>query len=455
MSQTAFILIVAADPNAGQRLRDALRERYGHSCLVVHDLEDALDSIRAKRPDLVVCDAWIDGEAVASPLAELLDRLAKDATLAVIGGADPLPPTEQVRVVALQAEDDPLKLLGPLSIAATKAVSRREDRLLRESIEERRTDVFEGIVGSSGAIKHIVERIRKVAPRTNLTVLILGETGTGKELIAEAIHKLSPRAHKPLLALNCAGLNENLLESQLFGHVRGAFTGADRDQKGYFVAADGGTLFLDEIGDMPPLMQAKVLRALERREITPLGSTEVKRVDVRLVAATHVNLKKAVEDERFREDLYYRLRQWVIEVPPLRERREDIPLLAHHLLEDANRKHKTRVDGISSEAMQLLTKYSWPGNVRELANAIETLAVEVEDRRIDADDLPLEVRGSREIVPVAFSSMVGLTMADAERLMIERALASTNGNREQAAKMLKIGTRTLYRKLKEYGLQAP
>jgi two-component system response regulator HydG len=192
---------------------------------------------------------------------------------------------------------------------------------------------------------------------------------------------------------------------------------------------------------------------LELREFTPVGSTDLQRVDVRLIAATNTNLRERVQEHEFRDDLFYRLNQWVIEVPPLRERRQDIPLLAHHLLREASEQHGLNVDGISSEAMNLLTKYYWPGNVRELKNVIESVACEVEDRQLEADDLPEHIRGARDIVPVSASGLVGLTMEQVERMMIERTLQATEGNREQAAKMLNIGTRTLYRKIKEYDLQ--
>ena len=451
MAQAAFILIVTTDEAKGRRLRELLHERHGHSCNLVSSLDAALDSIRQKAPDVVVADARVGGSAVVRPLAELLDSLSPDATLIAVGDREPAPAARHIQFVALVEPAEAAGLVDPIARAAAEAVARRGDRLLKQSIEEHKYEVFEGMVGMSPAIQRIIERIKKAA-RTNLTVLILGETGTGKELIAEAIHRRSPRMRKPLKTVNCAGLNENLLESELFGHVKGAFTGAVVDRKGYFVAADGGTLMLDEIGDMPITMQAKLLRALERREITPVGSTDVRRVDVRLIAATHADLRKQVEEKAFREDLYYRLNQWVIEVPPLRERRQDIPLLAHFLLEQANATHGTQVTGISSEAMAYLTKHYWPGNVRELGNLIEVLAVELGDRKIEADDLPEHLRGPRDIVPASAASMVGLTMAEVERLMIERTLAATGGNREQAAKMLDIGTRTLYRKIKEYGL---
>jgi two-component system response regulator HydG len=450
MTRAAFVLVLTDDQALGQRLREDLRERYGHVCNVVNDLAEALDSIRARPPDVVLTRSQVGGTTTVPPLAELLDAVARDAALLIRGAAE-LPQVRHIHLTAMDDTADAAALAEAVNAAAKRAVARREDRLLKESIAGQRFEVFEGIVGVSPAMRRIVERIRKAA-RNKLTVLILGETGTGKDLIAEAVHKQSGRANRPMKSVNCAGLNENLLESELFGHVRGAFTGAVTDRKGYFLAADGSTLFLDEIGDMPPNMQAKLLRALERREITPVGSTDVRRADVRVIAATNTDLQKLVEDGRFREDLYYRLNQWVIEVPPLRERREDIPILADYLRQRANKSQRTDCTGISSEAMGYLTKYYWPGNVRELANVIEALVVEAESRQIEADDLPERVRGSREIVPAAASGMVGLTMAQVERMMIERTLQATGGNREQAAKVLGIGTRTLYRKIKEYGL---
>jgi two-component system response regulator HydG len=451
MAQTAFILILAEDEAAGTRLRDGLRERFGHSCKFAPTLADAVESIREKSPNVVVADATVHGEPTVQPLADLLDAVAEDAALLLIGdGPEPRAPA-RIRITRIAAQTPPERLLGAVNTAATRAVSRREDRILRESIAGQRFEVFEGIVGASPPIKDIISKIRKAA-RNKLTVLILGETGTGKELIAQAIHNQSGRAERPFKALNCSALQETLLESQLFGHVRGAFTGAIADSKGFFVAADGGTLFLDEIGDMPLHMQPKLLRVLEHREVTPVGSTDVRRVDVRVIAATNANLQKLVEEKKFREDLYYRLHQWDIYVPPLRQRRQDIPLLADYFRREANRKHDVACDGISSEAMTYLTKYFWPGNVRELANLIEKTTVEVTDRQIEADDLPEHIRGSREIVPASSGGLVGLTMAQVERMMIERTLQATSGNREQTAKLLGIGTRTLYRKIKEYGL---
>lgn len=449
MPPTAFILILTADEEKGRRLRDQLREHHNHPSVVVDSLERALDSIRQRTPDVVVAEARINGKETAKPLADLLDRLARDATLLVLGEPAVRPTPQRIDLEVLRPDSSDESLVHKISSVAGSAAARRDHRLLQQSLAE--VPAFEGIVGHTPQIRRIIERIKKAA-RNKLTVLILGETGTGKDLIAEAIHKQSDRSRRALKSVNCAGLNENLLESELFGHVKGAFTGAVSDRKGYFVAADGGTLFLDEVGDMPMTMQAKLLRVLERREITPVGSTEVQRVDVRVIAATNTDLRQAVEEKRFREDLYYRLKQWEINVPPLRERQQDIPLLAMHFLKRANETHGVNVPGFSADAMAHLVHHYWPGNVRELANLIEAVAVEVENRRIETDDLPESIRGRLDIVPVSAGSMVGLPLAQIERIMIERTLETTGGNREAAAKMLGIGTRTLYRKIKEYDL---
>ena len=454
MAQTAFILILASDESKGQALHDLLREKHGHSCRVVTTLEDALESIRARRPDVVVAVDRAEGEATIQPLADLLDSLAPDATLLAVGNEGPpdAPQTKTIHYVALQNPVDDVELVDPIGRAATAAVNREADRHLQQRLAAARVEPFEGIVGDSPAMQRIFERIRKAA-RNKLTVLILGETGSGKELIARAIHNQSDRAAKQFQWLNCAGLSETLIESELFGHAKGSFTGAVADRKGHFAAADGGTLFLDEIGDMPFPMQAKLLRVLEHREFAPVGSTDVQRVDVRVIAATNADLKSRIEQRQFREDLYYRLNQWVIEVPALRQRRQDISLLAFHLLEKANAEHGVNVDGFSADALKKLTNYHWPGNVRELANVVNRVACEVETRRIEVDDLPEFIRGTHELALAGAGGLVGLTRDELEKLHIQLTLQATDGNREEAAKLLSIGTRTLYRKIKEYDLQ--
>ncbi len=454
MAQTAFILIVSDDARRGPRLRDQLRSRWKHSCHVVTSSDEALESIRTRVPDVVVLADGSAGREAVRSIGRLLAQTGADSALVVLASdGQKLPaPAGVAQFVTLPERLSDDELLVRINDVAREAVARYESRLQKQLLARRDIQPYAGrLVGVSPAMRRIIERIRKAA-RNKLTVLIIGETGTGKELIARAIHNESDRARKPFCSLNCAGLSETLIESELFGHVKGSFTGAIADRKGYFAAADGGTLFLDEIGDMPLRMQAKLLRVLELREFTPVGSTEVQRVDVRVIAATNADLKKKIEEKQFREDLYYRLHQWVIHVPPLRERREDIPILAHYLLKQANYEHGLNVEGFTSAAMNVLTRYYWPGNVRELKNVIESTACEVGQGLIDEKDLPDDIRGTRELAPVSASGLVGLTLEQVERLMIERTLQATGGNREQAARMLDIGTRTLYRKIKEYGL---
>jgi len=301
-------------------------------------------------------------------------------------------------------------------------------------------------------MRSVLDRVRRLA-KTKLTVVIYGESGTGKELIAQASHKHSDRRARPWLPINCAGISEGILESELFGHVKGAFTSAHTDRKGIFEEADGGTVFLDEIGDMPLPMQAKLLRVLESGEIVRVGSNRPARVDVRVVAATNRDLKLAVTERRFREDLFFRVNQAEINLLPLRDRREDIPPLVHHFVEQACKLHGRRIAGITPEAMRLLHNYRWPGNVRELQNVINQMVVFAAGDVLDKGDLPSAppINATTDIVPVSPRAM-NVTLDELTKLAIQHALAQHGGNREKAAKQLGIGARTLYRKLKEYGI---
>jgi two-component system response regulator AtoC len=287
-------------------------------------------------------------------------------------------------------------------------------------------------------------------------VLIQGESGTGKELVARALHRLSPRASKTLVAINCGAIPETLMESELFGHKRGAFTDAHADKTGIFQEADQGTLFLDEIGELPPSLQVKLLRVLQEGTIRRLGDTKAVAVDVRVIAATIRDLSKEVEQGRFREDLFYRLNVLQIAVPPLRERTEDIPLLIEHFIERNNARLNTQIRGIDVKARRLLMNYPWPGNVRDLENLLERAMVLTEDDLIMAEDLPERLRGTSN--PMALILASGeLSIKKASRIieetLIRRALEKTSGNRTAAAKILEISHRALLYKIKEYGLQ--
>lgn len=312
-----------------------------------------------------------------------------------------------------------------------------------------------GIIGASKPMLEMLETISYVAP-TEATVLITGESGTGKELIASALHRNSNRKDKPFVTVNCAALVENLLESELFGHEKGAFTGADRRREGKFVQADGGTLFLDEISETSPAMQAKLLRVLQEHEVQRVGGQEIITVDVRVLAASNRILEKEVHSGRFREDLYYRLNVVTLHVPPLRDRREDIPLLAEYFMQKFAEKNKRKVNGITPRCMNLLINYSWPGNVRELENAIERGVILMRGDYLDEDSLPIAVRRQAEKVGGGKQTAEKDTpssLEEAEKMVIIKTLEETGGNKSETARRLNITRKTLLSKLKKYGME--
>ena len=313
---------------------------------------------------------------------------------------------------------------------------------------------FHGMVGASAAMRHLYDRV-EAAGVTRGTILIVGESGSGKELVARAIHECGPQPAVPFVALNCAAIPKDLIESELFGYKRGAFSGANAEYLGLFRAAEGGTLFLDEVTEMSADTQSKLLRAIQERTVRPVGSTKEVAVDVRLIASTNRDPHKAVEDGRLRPDLYYRLQAGVIQVPPLREHREDVALLVEHLIElfNAREMRTVAVTGVEDEAIEAMRGYSWPGNVRELANAIETAFTFSRSPVIRLEDLPASISGVRaeERAPASAKKAVG-TFADAEQALILGALEATEGNKVQAAKLLKISRKKLYAKIAKYGI---
>lgn len=315
--------------------------------------------------------------------------------------------------------------------------------------------VFEEMAGGSPAMKRVVDVISKVAP-TDSTVLLLGESGTGKELLANTIHRLSPRRDMPFIAINCAALPEQLLESEMFGHVKGSFTGADSDKRGLFEEADGGTIFLDEIGDMALVTQAKLLRVLQNGEIRVVGSAKPKRVDVRVIAATNRNLERAVENLNFREDLYFRLNVIQVRIPPLRERLETLPGLVEHFVNRANAEFNKNIVALDERAQALLRNYTYPGNVRELESIVAHAVIMAEGDVIRAEDLPETVRNGiapRLALP-NFSADSITSINDMEAQLIRTALDRLNGNQTEAAKRLGVSRSTLWRKMKEYGISS-
>ena len=455
MSDTAFILIVEDERSHGEAIREGL-ERTGHACHLVDSGDAAVASITHRSPHVVISDYRLGGGLTgmdvlmkareASPWTQGIlitahgdERLARDAIIE--GGAYDY----------LSKPLDLEELRTTVQRAARHAITLRENYAMREQLN--RAYSFGGIIAASAAMRSVIDRARRLA-NTKLTVVIYGESGTGKELIARAIHNNSDRRKERWVPVNCAGISEGILESELFGHVKGSFTNAHADRKGLFEEADGGTIFLDEIGDMPTSMQSKLLRVLENGEVVRVGSSRPIKVDVRVVAATNRDLKQAVSDREFREDLFFRINQADINLLPLRDRREDIPPLIHHFIEQANMIHRKKVKHVSPEVLRLLENYRWPGNVRELQNVINQMVVFSDGETLDVNDLPSTppISATTDIVPLKPRAM-NLTLQELEKMAIQHALAQHGGNREKAAKQLGIGARTLYRKIKEYGIR--
>ncbi len=457
---SAQVLIVDDEPDHAEVMGEALR-RLGHVCTIVHDLDSARDELRHGQFDLVVTDLVMDTQDAGMQVLEATRNSQSEAECIMVTAHGDVPTAKAaIRAGAYDFIEKPLDLdvFRNLCNRAIQAVTlRTRNTQLQQKLDE--SFGVGGIIGNSPAIRHVLTMVRQIAPST-IPVLITGESGTGKELVAQAIHDQSKRAKKQFVPLNCAGLNENILEDELFGHVRGAFTGADRDRQGRFEYADGGTLFLDEIGDMPLPMQAKLLRVLESGEVVRVGSNETRHVDVRFVSATNRDIATLAKEGGFREDLYFRIKGVEIHIPPLRERREDVPLLARHFARQFAEQLEKPVPEVAEEVMMTLMRFDWPGNVRQLRSVVQNMTVIAEEPRLEPRHLPPEVRqatgdGAGGDGPAATggAALAGLSLDQMEKQAIREALRVTAGNREQAAKMLGIGERTLYRKLKDYGLK--
>jgi len=441
----ARILIVDDE----RALRDALCRWFvkdGFQAQAVGTPEAAIEAMRAARFDVALLDLRLpgmDGMELHQHLRELAPQLIV-IMITAYASID-----TAVRAVKQGAFDYITKPVIPeeLSQAVRRALDQRrladENVLLRSTIDNLVPP--HEIVGDSPAMRHVLEMISHVA-KTDATVLVLGESGTGKELVARAIHAASKRHYAPIVAVNCGALPETLLESELFGHEKGAFTGASYARKGKIVAAAGGTLFLDEVGAITPKMQVDLLRVLESKELTPLGAARPVSVDFRVICATNDNLEQAVREGRFREDFYYRIKVFTIELPPLRQRRGDIPALAAHFVARFSRQMDSRITQISPEAQDLLSAYDWPGNVRELSNAIERAMVVGTPPAIRPEDLPLRSGQSVELA-------ADQSLADVERQHIAAVLERTGGNVSRAAEILKVDRVTVYNKIRKYGLR--
>jgi len=452
---SAQILVVDDEVDHAEVMAEALR-RIGHVCTIVHSLPAAQDELKHGQFDLIVTDLVMDGQEDGLQVLATARRGQPNAETILVTAHGDVPTCKTaIKQGAYDFIEKPLDLevFRTLAQHAIEAVILRDQNInLRQRIDE--AYGFEGIIGTSQAMRKVIATLRQIAP-SNIPVLITGESGTGKELIAQALHNNSQRAKRHFVPLNCAGLSESILEDELFGHVRGAFTGADRDRQGRFEYADGGTLFLDEVGDMPLVMQAKLLRVLESGEVVRMGTNNMRHVDVRLVSATNRDLDQMIASGTFREDLYFRIKGVEIHMPALRERREDIQALVSHFAQRYAQQLDKPTPQISQDAQTLLMRFDWPGNIRQLMNVIQNMVVVAQTERIEPRDLPQEIRGSASEggTDLGSDSISGLSLDQIEKQAIRQALRLNSGNREQAAKLLGIGQRTLYRKLKEYGLK--
>ena len=452
-----YVLIVDDEENMRHMLSNFLAKNEYRTDSANNGVQ-ALKMLRETPYDIVLCDIRMpemDGMAFLKRMTEENLNSATVIMMSAYGTLD-----DAVEAMKMGAYDYISKPFKPDEILLTLKKAEERERLRKENLqlkkEIKKEYSFENIISKNNEMHRIFQIIQKISDYKT-TVLITGESGTGKELIAKAVHYQSERTAGPFVAINCGAIPENLLESELFGHVKGSFTDATRNKKGLFEEANNGTLFLDEVGELPKLLQVKLLRVLQDWEIRKVGDTKSYKVDVRVIAATIKDLAKEVSKGRFREDLFYRLNVIPIHLPPLRERREDIPLLAHHFLKKYNQEMNAQIKGYGSEAMSALIEYSWMGNVRELENTIERAVVLSDSDNIQLEHLPERIvdsknEGSQTLSTNNFSIKHASRVL--EKDLIAKALEKTKGNRTHASRLLEISHRTLLYKIEEYGIQA-
>jgi DNA-binding NtrC family response regulator len=447
------ILIVEDEDNA-RKGYEQLLQRWGYEVVGVPSAEEALAKFSSFQPDSVIADVELPGMNGLDLLKQLGEEL-RDVPAIIITGKG----SEERAVAAIEAGafwyiEKPLK--GPvLRALLDRALSKARDAQNLVLLQRQLRDAgrLGELVGGSKPMQEVMRIIEMAAP-SSASVLITGETGSGKEIVARTIHKLSPRAAGPFVAINCSAIPETLMESEIFGHERGAFTGAAERRVGCFELADGGTLLLDEIGEMPAPTQAKLLRVLEDRKVRRLGSKTETPVDVRVLAATNKDPEQAVASGGLRQDLFFRLNVFHIHLPPLREHKEDIPLLAEHILRDVNIKHGKNVRGIGAEVLDIFMSHTWPGNIRELRNVLERAAIMSEKDLVSRSSLPGEFGKVTAKSPGDLSTIrfpIGTTVDAMERELILQTLQATGNNKTRAAELLGVSLKTLHNKLKEYG----
>ena len=443
------ILIIDDEKNIREGLGAAF-EMEGYEVRLAANGKEGLDLIAKGDIDLVITDLRMDGISGEEVLRRVTTETPGIPVIVLTGHGSIDAAVDAMRNGAYDFLTKPLNL-DRLSMLVKRALERRELSLQHTQLkaEVSSAHTLDNMIGKSAEMQKVFTLIKKVAP-TKASVLITGESGVGKELVADAIHNLSPRSAHEMIKVHCAALSETLLESELFGHEKGAYTGAEKMQKGRFELAHESTIFLDEIGEVNASVQVKLLRVLQDHKIIRVGGEKTIDIDVRVIAATNRDMEKEVKEGRFREDLYYRLNVVHIAVPPLRERRDDIPLLLNAFLKEYAKENGKNVTGIDNRARALLYKYDWPGNIRELRNCIESAVVMCGGNEITPEDLPPTVSAS--IAAPSITIPVGTTLDDAEKAIICENLAANKGNKSKTADILGIGRKTLHRKLQEYGI---
>ncbi len=453
VSDPRVSILVVEDEEAQRRLIVEILERAGNELRSAANVDEALDAIAEELPDLVLCDWRMPGRDGGELLADVRRRGLGCGFIVMTAYGSIAHAVEAVRLGADDYLGKPFErealLLAVHRVLKTRRLE-SENRRLREVVSD--DHHFGRLIGGTPVMKRLYRTIEKVAS-TDATVLIVGESGTGKELVARALHRSSPRNEASFVAVNCAAIPESLIESELFGHEKGTFTGAHRQRRGKFEEADGGTLFLDEIASMPLPLQAILLRVLQELRITRLGGSGEIEVDVRVVAASNRDLPQLVKEGLFREDLFYRLNVVAVELPPLRDRRDDVPLLARSFLDDASARHGREVGSFPPAIVRLLMDYGWPGNVRELANAVERLVLLAEDEGLSVEDLPAPIR---EAVDSSAASIrlpaEGLAWDAMEESLLQQALDRASGNRAAAARLLGLSYKAFLYRLEKFGL---
>ena len=448
-------LLIVDDEEEMRHMLSVLLRKEGYKPEVAKDGVEALEKIEKTLFDVVLCDIRMPRMDGLEFLGEIHKRHVESLVIMMSAYG-----TVDIAIEAMKrgAADYINKPIKPDEIVLTLRKNEERDRLKKENVLLRKAVKkeyqFDNIIAKSQNMQSIFDTIEKIAEYKS-TVLVSGESGTGKELVARAIHYNSLRSEGPFIAVNCGAIPENLLESELFGHLKGAFTDAVRNKKGLFEEADGGSLFLDEVGELPKFLQVKLLRALQESEVRRVGDTRPVKVDVRVIAATAKELAKEVQEGNFRDDLYYRLNVLPIQLPPLRDRREDIPLLTQHFIQKYNQGLKLMVEGFSNETMNLMVDYAWPGNVRELENTVERAMVLVDGNWIDEEVLPDRIRYTKSVERIVLMDdeySIKKSTRIMEEELIRKALRKTRGNRTHAAKLLEISHRTLLYKIEEYGV---